>query len=88
MIEGSNMNSEAYKFYKIKQTIDLDRFREFLDNKIEIDLFRQSVIKDKTDDEQIISKQELNEENETHEEEVTVNSEPEEDDSASRKSDL
>jgi len=46
------------------------------------------VIKDKTDDEQIISKQELNEENETHEEEVTVNSEPEEDDSASRKSDL
>jgi hypothetical protein len=82
------MNSEAYKFYKIKQTIDLDRFREFLDNKIEIDLFRQSVIKDKTDDEQIISKQELNEENETHEEEVTVNSEPEEDDSASRKSDL
>jgi hypothetical protein len=82
------VNSEAFKFYNINQVIDFDRFREIIDNKIQSDILRQSVIKDKIDEEQNISKQESNEENETQEEEVPVNSEHEEDDSASRKSDL
>lgn len=81
-------NLETLKSFHINQVSNYDRLREFIDNRIELDILRQIANNPKkTDNEHNISNQELDNEDEEQLEEVPAIS-YQEDESASRKSDL